>query len=61
MPHRRLAHLVQVGGEPLVDFWIVEPGPGLAVDFRGARLEEEHMPPVLEGRHVFVERPPNYE
>jgi hypothetical protein len=49
---------VQIGGEQLVDLRVVEPRPGLAVDLGGAGLEQEHMSPVLERRHLLVERPP---
>src|SRR5271157_524394 len=58
MPHRRLAHPVQIFGKPLIDLPVVEPRPGLAVNLRRAGLEQEHVPPVLKRRHVLVERLP---
>jgi hypothetical protein len=58
MPHRRLAHSVQILGKPLIDLSVIEPRPGLPVHFRCAGLEQEHMAPVLERRHVLVERLP---
>ena len=49
---------MQILGEPLVDLRVVEPLPRLSVHLGCAWLEQEHMPPVLERRHVLVERLP---
>jgi hypothetical protein len=45
---------MEIRREPLVDLLVIKPAPDLPVDLGGARLKQEHMPPVLEGVHVTV-------
>ena len=49
---------VQVLSHPVVDFGVIEPGAGLAMDLSGGRLEEQHMAAILYGGDIGVQRPP---
>ena len=52
---------MEVLGEPLINLRIVKPLSRLGVHLRGTRLEQEHVPAVLERRDVLVERLPVLE
>ena len=55
---RRLADAVQVGGKPGMDLGVVEPLARVAVNLGGGGLKHQHVPPVLQGGDVAVERLP---
>ena len=58
MTHRRFLEPMQALSQEVEDLLVPEPRGGPEVDLPSAGLEEDHMTPILQGRHIAVERLP---